>query len=317
VLEVGLRTLSFTDPSRKTYNYTTGATLASRTVGVEIRYPTYAGAVGTEALNVAITHRKSYPLILFAPGYRLRAEDYLPLLDSWVKAGFLVAALQFPDTTYPASEPPYAANLPHNLPEADMYNEPADVAFALRQLEDASTTKGNWLHGLIDPTEVALAGHSDGGNVVAAVVYDKAYQVAGINVRAVAVLSGSEFAIANQSYSQPSSPGVPLLVVQSAADTCNPPDQAVQLYNAIGAPKYFLELDNATHLGAYDGTDPAASSIVEKTTASFFSNAFSSNTTADQALLTTATQAGISSLTDPSLAAPIATPPGSSACPVN
>ena len=125
---VCVRTYSFTDPTRKTYDYTTGKTLAGRTVGVELEYPTYHGSAGIETPDVSIVSKKSYPLIVFAPGYRLRPQNYTTLIDGWVKAGFLVAALEFPDTTYPATEPAYRAQLPFGSPESDMYNEPGDVA---------------------------------------------------------------------------------------------------------------------------------------------------------------------------------------------
>ena len=81
--------------------------------------------------------------------YRLAPSDYEALLDSWVSAGFLVAAVEFPDTTFPASDVPYAANLPHGQPESDIYNEPSDIAFVVSALKTTAATKGRWLHGLI------------------------------------------------------------------------------------------------------------------------------------------------------------------------
>ena len=59
---------------------------------------------------------------------------------------------------------------------------------------------------------------------------------------------------------------MPLLIVQSMTDVCNAPSSAVQLYNKIAAPKYYLDLDNATHLGSYNGAQTTASTIVEQTT---------------------------------------------------
>jgi hypothetical protein len=314
-LEVGIRTFSFTNPTGTTYNFATGKTHAGRTIGVEIDYPTYLGSPGTETSNVPIVARKSYPLIVFAPGYRLRPKNYTTLLTSWVKAGFLVAALEFPDTTYPATEPPYRANLPNGTPESDMFNEPADVGFAIQQLTAATTTKNSWLDGLINKNAIVLAGHSDGGDVVAAVVYDAAKRVPGITVRGVAVLSGAEFAIKDQTYSQPPGPPVPLLVVQSMTDVCNPPASAVQLYNAITAPKYYLDLDNATHLGAYNGADPQASTVVEQTTIAFFQGAIGPSAISTQALTAPATVAGVSSLLTGSELAPLPPLSGAPNCP--
>jgi pimeloyl-ACP methyl ester carboxylesterase len=316
-LEVGTRTLSFSDPSRKTTSFTTGKTALGRTVGVELDYPTYLGSPNTETPNVAIASRKSYPLIVFAPGYRLRPSNYATLIASWVKAGFLVAALEFPDTTYPSTVAPYNAHLPYGSPETDMYNEPGDVAFAIRQLSTAATTKSNWLDGLVKKDAIVLAGHSDGGDVVAALVFDAAARITGVSVRGVAVLSGAEFPVANQTYSQPTGPAVPLLVVQSMTDVCNRPSSAVQLYNAIGAPKYYLDLDNATHLGAYDGADAPAAAVVARTTIAFFEGALGTAAISTPALSAQATRPGVSSLLTSSLLPPIAATSSTTTCPTD
>jgi predicted dienelactone hydrolase len=316
-LEVGVRNFSFTDtsPSRKTYNFTTGKTLNGRTVGVELNYPTYLGSPDSSTPNVPIVSRKSYPLIVFAPGYRLRPQNYATLISAWVKAGFLVAALEFPDTTYPATTAAYEAQLPHGSPESDIYNEPGDVAFAIRQLSAAATTKSNWLDGLINKNGIVLAGHSDGGDVVAALIYDTAARITGMSVRGVAVLSGAEFPIKGQSYSQPTGPVVPLLVVQSMTDICNFPSSAVQLYNAIGAPKYYVDLTDATHLGAYDGTDPQASAVVSRTTIAFFEGAIGTSAISTPALSAQATETGVSSLLTSTLLPPIAATADTTTCP--
>jgi hypothetical protein len=195
-----------------------------------------------------------------------------------------------------------------------MINEPADVAFAIRQLSVASSTRKSWLDGLVDKNAIVLAGHSDGGDVVGALIYDEAQRVPGATVRAVAVLSGAEFAIAKQTYSQPGPP-VPLLVVQSMTDVCNPPDTAVQFYNAIAAPKYYLDLDNATHLGPYNGSDPRASTVVEQTTIAFFQAAIGPGAVSAQALSAPATVPGFSSLLTASQLAPLPAASGAPSCP--
>lgn len=185
----------------------------------------------------------------------------------------------------------------------------------LRQLLNASSTSGDWLVGLIDRRKIALAGHSDGGDVVAALVYDNAYRVAGVDPRAVAVLSGTEFSIANQIYAQPATGPVPLLVVQSATDRCVPPWEAEQLYNAIAAPKYFLKLDAASHLGAYSGAEAEPSSVVQRSTVAFFDQALGLPAASPRQLSTAATHRAVSTLTTAPVAIPIPTPRGSRSCP--
>ena len=316
-VDVGLRSIVFTDSSRTTLNYTSGKTEPGRTIGVEIRYPTDRGSPAHENLNAPLSRRAHYPLIVLAPGYRLQPENYAALLDAWVRDGFIVAALEFPDTTYPESEPPYAAGLPHGSPESDVFNEPADVAFAIRRLVSTAATKKSWLHGLIDEGAIVLAGHSDGGEVVAALVYDKSVDVPRVQVRAVAVLSGGEFPIANQSYSQPENATVPLLVIQSATDLCNPPWRAVQLYDAVGAPKDFVELDNATHLGSYDGSQHQAFSVVASETEAFFDRALGTSRVTPAQLSAAGSVPGVASFTSASIAPDIPTPPGTSSCPAD
>jgi hypothetical protein len=311
---IGVRMLTFVDPSRSTYNYTTGAVTKGRRIVVELRYP---ATVTTSSADVAvpdapIAKRVARPMVVFAPGYRLRPSDYAPLLDGWVRAGYLVASVEFPATTYPASDVPYAAHLPHGTPEADLYLEPGDLAFGIGAVEQLAATPGKWLNGLVNAHAVVLAGHSDGGDAVAALVYDAADVHSGLEVRAVAVLSGAEFPIANQTYGQPSSGSVPLLVVQSAADQCDPPSAAVQLYNAIGAPKYFDELATASHLGAYNGVDHGAFAIVQRTTAAFFAAAIGARRSTEPQLAVIGSASGVATLVSGPTLAPIPAPSGTS-----
>jgi hypothetical protein len=256
-------------------------------------------------------------MVVFAPGYRLQPSDYAPLLDGWVRAGYLVASVEFPATTYPASDVPYAAHLPHGVPETDLYLEPGDIAFGIHALERTASSPGQWLHGLVNVRAVVLAGHSDGGSAVAALVYDSSYAQPDLAVRGVAVLSGAEFPIAKQTYAQPSTGAVPLLVVQSAADRCDAPSGAVQLYNAIGAPKSFDELTSASHLGAVNGTNADAFAVVQRTTAVFFAAAIGTTPRSESQLAAAGSAAGVASLVSISTVAPIPAPPGGTVCPAD
>jgi hypothetical protein len=86
---------------------------------------------------------------------------------------------------------------------------------------------------------------------------------------AVALLSGAEWTRAGDSYSSPRGGGPPVLVVQSLTDSCNVPADSSVLYNMLTGPKWFLALDDATHLGPYVGDGPQAA-VVERVTADFF-----------------------------------------------
>ena len=102
------------------------------------------------------------------------------LLASWVKAGFIVVAPLFPDENankINSLGPRTVAQ--SELAESDVVNEPYDIAWVAGQVEsgaagDASSGAG-WLKGLAEPGKIALAGHSDGAQAVAALVYSAKY----------------------------------------------------------------------------------------------------------------------------------------------
>ena len=125
---------------------------------------------------------------------------------------------------------------------------------------------------MFDPRRIILAGQSDGGDTVAALMYDSAYAgvLASLAAKpiAVALLSAAELGRAADHYG-PGRGSAPVLVVQSLADACNDPADSSLLYNTLKAPKWFLLLDSASHLGPYAGIG-ASAVVVERTTTAFF-----------------------------------------------
>ena len=214
-------------------------------------------------------------MIVFAHGYDVTPDIFAPLLDAWVRAGFVVVAPLFPDEKSSEVAAQHGANT-----EGDLVNEPADLAFVTQALvNDSSDGSSNCpvMHGLVNASELALAGHSDGATAVAMLAFDHGLDPQGVNYaalrtglhfNAVAVFSGAEDR--SQSYAaEASHPN--LLVVHSRDDQCNPLGNDVTLYNAIHQPnKWFLELQRAHHLPPFDGTDRAAFRVVASTTVSFF-----------------------------------------------
>ncbi len=276
---VGIRRCTFIDSSRHVLNYsTTPASIFSpaRTLVTEIRYPTplSSGEPGEAAGAAPEPRVGGYPLIVFAHGYDVTPDTYAKLLDAWTRAGFVVAAPFFPD------EQPSAISAQHGVnTEGDLANEPEDLAFVTRQIQAASTTASPAcpvLNGLVRDDQVALAGHSDGGNAVAMLAFSQgrspqgttfAHERAGIDYRAVMIFSGDE--ASGQAYAtQPSRPN--LLIVQSLTDQCNPIRYGVQLYDAIHQPnKWFLELQAAHHMPPFDGVDVSAFKAVAASTTRF------------------------------------------------
>ena len=276
---VGITRCTFVDHSRSVLNYATTpyrVSSSSRVLVTEIRYPTQFLAGGpAESVGAApVPHSGGYPMVVFAHGYDVTPDTYAALLDAWVRAGFIVIAPIFPDESASAVAAQHGANT-----ENDLINEPGDLAFVTSAVLQASVTETSncpVAFGLVDHSEIALAGHSDGAEAVGMLAYDHGLDPQGVNYaslrtgidyRAVIILSGAEDTY--QSYAAEAS-RPDLLVVQSRADQCNPMGHGVLLYDAIHQPnKWFLELLTAHHLPPFDDTDAAAYGVVSATTVRF------------------------------------------------
>ncbi|HEV2592380.1 MAG TPA: hypothetical protein VGU02_10855 [Gaiellaceae bacterium] len=188
--------------------------------------------------------RGPFPLVVFAHGYESTPGRYARLLDTWARAGFVVAAPLFPLEN---------ANAPGGSNESDIVNEPGDMRFVITRLLRISS-----LH--ISAAKIAVAGQSDGAETAFAVAEESHYRDP--RVRAAVVLSSAELAggvpIA----------GPPLLATQGTRDTTNPPRYTARLYAAAHRPKFLLTLVGAGHLAPYT-SDNTYFSIVSLVTTAF------------------------------------------------
>ncbi len=279
---VGLTTFHWVDPSRNTVNPATGAdTIPGRVLTTQVRYPTASGSLTRENRNAAPDRQYGpYPVIVFAHGFDVSPWYYAPLLDSWVREGFIVISPIFPDESTalvtsvggPQSPQGYHAEL-------DLANEPADIAFVLRKFDAvAASGSGNRLSGVAATSDVGLAGQSDGAEAVAALAYGtnaadrSALAAMPVAPRAVEVLSGEAL---QGSYPATNASSPPVLQVQSAADTCNAPAEAASLFASLeNAPVHLFEtLQGASHLQPYTGLIPGPNPyapVVDKVTTDFF-----------------------------------------------
>jgi hypothetical protein len=276
---VGIARCTFVDHSRSVLNYSSRpfrVLSKSRTLVTEIRYPTQlrAGAPAEVKGAAPVELSGGYPTVVFAHGYDVTPDTYAALLDAWVRAGFVVVAPIFPDESAFAVAAQHGANT-----EGDLANEPGDLVFVTNGVLQASNDESSAcpiVNGLVDPSEIALAGHSDGAEAVGMLAYDHGLDPQGVNFatlrtgvsyRSVIILSGAEDT--NQSYADEAA-RPDLLVVQSLADQCNPARFGVQLYDGIHqSNKWFLEFLTAHHLPPFDGADPAAFGVAAALTTSF------------------------------------------------
>lgn len=194
-----------------------------------------------------------WPLVVFAHGFATSPETYARLLRAWAANGYLVAAPVFPLAN---------AHAPGGPNESDIVNQPADVSFVITQLLEANDALDSPLNGLIEPTEVAVAGQSDGGVTAFAAAYEERWQDP--RIRAALVLSGAELGGARQRLG---SKLPPLLAVQGTGDHINDPRNTFVLFGEVHAPKFLLLLRGAGHLGPYTRASRALAEVEHVTRA--------------------------------------------------
>jgi hypothetical protein len=280
--EVGIHTFHWTDSGR-THLTPQLTTAPGRVLTTEVRYPTLAGKAGREVLNaLPATAGRPFPVIVFAHGFITEPDDYAAMLDAWVEAGLVVVSPVFPDentAAVDADEGEDNGTIQNNL-ENDVYAEPGDIVFVLRQLGSlAGQPWGANLAGVLNLSDLALAGQSDGASVVAALSYASGfaslYRQLPSPPRAVAVMSGTLWTTTFTG-----SPGTyaggtvspALLQIQSDADGCNFPAAAKPLWKALEpglSAKWFVTLFGANHLDPFQGRGRWAA-VVESVTTKFF-----------------------------------------------
>lgn len=193
-----------------------------------------------------------FPLVVFAPGYRQCAVSYRVLLREWASAGYVVAAVQFPRTNCHVAAPD----------EADLVNQPADMSEVIGRLLAAGRRPGDRLSGLVDGARVAVAGHSDGGDTVAAMAANLC--CLDHRVSAAVVLAGAEWPAMPGRYF--AAPAPPMLFVQGTADTWNPQSASLQLYRAdTRGRRYYLALPGYGHFSPYEGDGPPEPAVARVT----------------------------------------------------
>jgi dienelactone hydrolase len=231
--QVRLRVLRFVDTSRRAHfrNGTSGP----RVLVTEVRYPS--------------TGPGPFPLIVFAHGFTEVPDAYARLLDTWVRAGYVVAAPIFPVES---------AHAPGGPSESDLVNEPGDIGFVITRLTAATDP----LRALIDAKRIAVAGQSDGAEAALAVTYDGRYRDRRID--AGIVMSGAAF----PGFATPPPGAPPLLAIQGTSDPVNVPADTTDYFSLMRRPKFLLWLVGAVHLPPYT-TDDRWARVVDAATIAF------------------------------------------------
>jgi predicted dienelactone hydrolase len=222
-----------------------------------VRYPALGAPDRTDLLNAPAARVDGpFPLVIFGHGFAVTPNLYKRLLQSWARAGYVVAAPVFPLEN---------ADAPGGPDESDLTNQPADMSFVISRMLAASSSPSGPFAGLVDPAHIAVTGQSDGGDTALAVAYDPTYRDR--RVRAAVILSGAEIPGVGGFTFPRGSP--PLLATQGTADTINPPSSTNAFFDTAQRPKYLLSLIGAEHLPPYSDQQPQLA-IVERVSIAFF-----------------------------------------------
>lgn len=250
---VGLRVLRLVDTGRRV-ELPNGRT-EPRTLLTYVRYPALGESGRTDLLGAPPARADGpFPLVIFGHGFAVTPALYAHMLQSWARAGYVVAAPVFPLEN---------ADAPGGSDESDLINQPADMSFVISRVLALSGEGSGPFAGLVDPARIAVSGQSDGGDTALAVAYDSSFRDS--RVSAAMILSGAE--IPGAEFTFPAA-GPPLLATQGTADTVNPPSATNAFFDAAPKPKYLLSLLGAEHLPPYSDQQPQLG-IVERVTIAF------------------------------------------------
>lgn len=251
---VGKIVITFTDSTR--HVVLPGHRRVPRVLQTVIRYPALGNPSNVDVRQAPPARADGpFPLLVFAHGFKATPDTYSRLLRAWAQAGYVVAAPTFPLTN---------ANAPGGARESDVVNQPKDVTVVISRMLSRNAAGYGVPSGLINPRQIAVAGHSDGGSTALAVAYNRHY--VDHRIRAAAILSGAEIP-GVFGYSFPA-PSPPLLAVQGTADTSNVPASTRTYFRLAPPPKFLLSLLGAGHGPPYINQQPQLS-IVEQVTIAF------------------------------------------------
>jgi fermentation-respiration switch protein FrsA (DUF1100 family) len=278
---VGLRVLQFVDHGRA-IRLAHGRS-EPRTLVTYVWYPALGSPGGPVVSNATPASAGGpYPLVVFGHGFAATPQLYANLLASWARAGYVVAAPVFPLGS---------ADAPGGPDEADVINQPRDMSFVISSLLSPGESDTGPLAGLVEPTRIAVAGHSDGGETALAVAYSRRF--GDPRVGAAVILSGAEISgVGGYRFTQASPP---LLAVQGTADTSNEPKYTEAFVKQARAPKFLLSLPGAGHLRPYTSQEPQLA-IVERVTTAFLDRYLKGQSGALQDMVSSARVPGTSVL---------------------
>jgi dienelactone hydrolase len=176
-----------------------------------------------------------FPLVVFSHGYAVGPDFYAPMLERWAAAGYVVAA-----PTYPI-----LSGAPGGAGHVDYEQTFADTSFVITEVLGLGT--GDPIGGIVDPTRVAAAGHSDGEVIAFGLGFLECCRDR--RVASVVAMAGN---LENANNPHVRDTGTPILHVMETGDEYDPYPASIAWDRAnLTAPRFLLTLEGATHVPPY------------------------------------------------------------------
>jgi dienelactone hydrolase len=202
-----------------------------RTIEVLLLYPA-AGDVpdATKPLDRVPVADGTFPLVVFAHGWKASGPAFEARLKEWARAGYVVAAPTFPLSSG------RGAGL------GDYVNQPDDVSFVIDEL--LALDDDDPLAAHIDAESIAVAGHSLGAMTVLGLALNTC--CTDDRIDAVVELSGLRLPFGTGDYDLDA---VPWLGIHGAKDRTVNVSGSDSLFADAPGPAYYLRLDEGDHSG--------------------------------------------------------------------
>jgi predicted dienelactone hydrolase len=196
-----------------------------------------------------------FPLVVLAHGNNGHPRKVTQLLDTWARAGYVVAAPAFPLTNDDA-EPSVLGDYVH---------QPADVSAVIDGVLAGAEADSGPLADRVDGDHIGVAGHSLGGGTVYGLVANSCCR----DERVDAVIALSALVLPfPEGTDEPAD--LPLLAVHGTADATVPLANGRAAYDAWPGPKWFLTLEGALHAPQYEDPPSPYDAVVTDVTTLFW-----------------------------------------------
>jgi dienelactone hydrolase len=208
-----------------------------RTLGTYVWYPTTPGAGPIDPSTNAVLDAPidasggPYPIVLFSHGscgYPLQSIFLMPLLAA---RGYVVVAPPHPGNTI--NDGLAVCGAPQTQLESAQ-ERPADMGFVLDEMLAANADSGSDFFGVLDPTRIAMTGHSFGGFTTFLVAAQDPRITVAVPMAPATPSNFTPFA-------------VPSLTMLGEIDGRISNEAARNAYDQASTPKFLVEIEHAGH----------------------------------------------------------------------